>query len=73
MDKWTIVRTVAFALAWINTILAKYGLQPIPVLDEETIALGLALVASIWAWFKNNYITAKGRKQKQALERNGLK
>ncbi|MCG3418955.1 phage holin [Oceanobacillus jordanicus] len=72
MDKGTIVRTVALAIAWINALLAQYGLQPIPVLDEETIAYGLAFLASLWTWFKNNYITLKGKQQKKVLQRNNL-
>ncbi|MEK2457705.1 phage holin [Tetragenococcus halophilus] len=72
MDKGTIVRTVALAIAWLNALLAQYNLQPIPVLDEETIAYGLALIASIWGWFKNNYVTLKGKQQKKVLQQNNL-
>ena len=72
MDKGTIVRKVALAIAWINALLAQFGLQPIPVLDEETIAYGLAFLASIWTWFKNNYITIKGKQQKKVLQQKNL-
>lgn len=72
MDKGTIVRTVALAIAWLNALLAQYNLQPIPVLDEETFAYGLALIASIWGWFKNNYVTLKGKQQKKVLQQNNL-
>lgn len=72
MDKGTIVRTVLLALTWINVFLQQNDLQPVPYLDEEQISLGLALVVSIWAWFKNNYITLKGKKQKEVLKQKGL-
>lgn len=72
MDKGTVVRTVALAIAWINVGLANYDLQPIPVLQEEVIAYGITFIVSIWTWFKNNYITFKGRRQKEVLERTNL-
>ncbi|WBX78691.1 phage holin [Virgibacillus salarius] len=28
--------------------------------------------ASVWAWFKNNYVTVKGKKQKEVLQANNL-
>ncbi|MFD2657688.1 phage holin [Gracilibacillus thailandensis] len=72
MDKGTLVRTIALAITWINVVLANNGLQPIPVGDDETIAYVLAGIASGVAWFKNNYLTLRGRKQKEVLDRNGL-
>ncbi|MFD2628716.1 phage holin [Oceanobacillus kapialis] len=72
MDKGTIVRTVALAIAWINMILANYGLELIPVLSEDVIAEILAGVATVWTWFKNNYVTIKGKEQKKVLQRNNL-
>ncbi|HVI21356.1 MAG TPA: phage holin, partial [Bacillus sp. (in: firmicutes)] len=29
-------------------------------------------VTAIIAWFKNNYLTVKGKKQKEVLQKNGL-
>ena len=72
MDKGTSVRTVALAIAWINMILANYGLELIPVLSEDVIAEILAGVATVWTWFKNNYVTIKGKQQKKVLQRNNL-
>ncbi|WP_117161351.1 phage holin [Paraliobacillus sp. X-1268] len=72
MDKGTVVRTIALAIAWVNALLAQYGLQPIPVIDEESIAYGLAFLASVWTWFKNNYVTIKGKQQREQLRKNGL-
>ncbi|MFU0790773.1 phage holin [Virgibacillus proomii] len=72
MDKGTIVRTVLLGVTWLNILLVNYNLQPVPVLDEESIAYGLTFLASVWAWFKNNYITLRGKQQKEVLEKSNL-
>lgn len=72
MDKGTIVRTIALVIVWINVLLEQAGLNAIPVVSEEQIAIGLAGVVSVWSWFKNNYLTAKGKAQKVELEKKGL-
>ena len=72
-DKGTMVRTVLLFLVWLNVLLEQMGLQPVPVLSEESVALGITFVISIWAWFKNNYITLKGKKQQTVIEKNDLK
>lgn len=72
MDKGTVVRTVSLIIVWINVWLEQVGLNAIPVVSEETIALGLTTIVSIWTWFKNNYITLKGKQQKDVLQRQGL-
>ncbi|OEH53113.1 holin [Oceanobacillus sp. E9] len=72
MDKSTIIRTIALAIAWINMLLSNYGLQPIPVVSEDIIAEILAGLATVWAWFKNNYVTLKGKRQKDLLLQNNL-
>ncbi|GEN86953.1 phage holin [Oceanobacillus sojae] len=72
MDRGTIVRTVALVIVWINVWLKQAGLNAIPVFSEEVIALGLTTVVSVWTWFKNNYITWKGKQQKKVLQQNQL-
>lgn len=72
MDKGTVVRTVALVIVWINMVLTNYDLQPIPVVSEDFIAMILAGAVSAWTWFKNNYITWKGRQQKEVLQKNYL-
>lgn len=71
-DKGTIVRTISLGLVWMNVWLENAGLNGVPFLSDESIALGLTFVVSIWTWFKNNYITLRGKKQKAVLEREGL-
>ncbi len=72
MDKGTVIRTVSLVIVWLNVWLEQAGLNAIPILSEETIALGLTTIVSVWTWFKNNYITWRGKRQKEVLDRNGL-
>ena len=72
MDKGTIVRTVLLVLAWVNAFLSSNGYETIPVVSEDQVALGLAAIISVVSWFKNNYVTAKGKKQLELLQRAGL-
>lgn len=73
MDKGTIVRTILIVIAWVNAALAQNGLETIPVISEDQVSIGLAFVASVWGWFKNNYVTAKGKLQAEKLKEWGLK
>jgi SPP1 family holin len=72
MDKGTLVRTILFALTWINTLLVSKGYTALPVISETEVALVLTLIVSVWAWFKNSYITKKGREQKAVLKDKNL-
>ncbi len=72
IDKGTIIRTVTLVVVWINMLLSNYGLQPIPIVSEDIIAEVLAGAVTVWTWFKNNYVTAKGNQQKQVLQKNHL-
>lgn len=75
MDKGTIIRTAALFLALINQVLVIYGKSPLPIsseLLEEMIAAVFTTVTAIIAWFKNNYVTEIGRKQREIIEQNGL-
>lgn len=72
MDRGTVIRTIALFITWVNLILVKYDLQAIPILDDEAISIGITLIISVWAWFKNNYVTAKGKQQKEVLKENNL-
>ena len=56
----TIIRTVITAIALLNSILVMYGKTPLPFTDEDLYA-GLsafvAVVTTIWSWWKNNSFT----------------
>ncbi|MCP3026594.1 phage holin [Halobacillus sp. A5] len=75
MDRGTIVRTVVLILALANQLLVAAGLNPIPGTEEswgEIITMVVTATASAWAWFKNNYVTLKGKQQKEVLKSSNL-
>ena len=75
MDMGTVIRTIVLAIALLNQFLVGFGLYEIPGTEEEqTVVLSsvFTFIAAAIAWFKNNYLTAKGKKQKEVLKDNGL-
>lgn len=75
MDKGTIVRTVVLFLVLINQLLVSTGLNPIPGTEEqwgEIVSTIITAIVASWAWFKNNYVTTKGKKQREVLKKEGL-
>lgn len=57
VDAGTIARTLCLALALINQLLTMTGHSMINI-DDETITTAVStvwlIIASIWAWWKNN-------------------
>lgn len=75
MDKGTIIRTIVLFIALVNQFLVSFGLYVIPGTEEqqtELIAYIFTAVTAVVAWFKNNYITAKGKRQKDLLISHNL-
>ncbi|WP_404294354.1 phage holin [Cytobacillus kochii] len=75
MDKGTIIRTAVLLVAVINQFLVAIGLNPIPGSEQlwgEVLSTAFTGAAATWAWFKNNYVTAKGKRQRAALKMKGL-
>lgn len=69
IKKETIIRTVVLAIALINQILTACGISIIPIEDAqitELISIIFTIVASVWAWWKNNSFT------KNAIEADKL-
>ncbi|AHL70871.1 hypothetical protein BW16_05555 [Bacillus pumilus] len=82
LDKGTVIRTVLLLVALINQFLVMFGKTPLP-LDEESVnnltnvlyVAGSTIFTTIMTlitWFKNNYVTSKGKKQKEILKQKGL-
>ena len=66
----TIIRTVCLVVALINQALTMAGHSLLPIDDEqitEAITLGATILASLWAWWKNNSFT------KAAIEADHVK
>lgn len=82
IDKGTITRLVLLLLALINQSLIALGYPIIPISEDLFTNLIDALyligsivftiVTAIVAWYKNNYVTKKGLKQKEVLKENNL-
>jgi SPP1 family holin len=75
VDKGTIIRTIMLLLALLNQFLVIYGKSPLPIdsLMIEHVVSGLfTVVTTLIAWFKNNYVTKTGMKQRSVLIEKGL-
>ena len=72
MDRGTVIRTIVLFLVLINQFLVSAGLNPIPGTEEqwgEIVSVIITAAVAIWAWFKNNYITSKGKTAKGSIEK----
>ncbi|WP_273128938.1 phage holin [Bacillus weihaiensis] len=75
MDKGTVIRSIVLFIALANQFLVSFGLYEIPgTAEEQTAFLStlFTIIMAIIAWFKNNYVTAKGKKQKELLVTHNL-
>jgi len=69
-----IIRTAILAVTWINMILSAKGISPLPFTDDQLgqgVSTGLALAATVWAWWRNNSFTKaaqEGDKVTRALK-----
>ncbi|MEC1501743.1 phage holin [Bacillus sonorensis] len=81
-DKGTVVRTVLLFIALVNQTLIMFGKTALPISEDQVNTLADALyvagstvftiVTSLVAWYKNNYVTDKGKLQKEILQQKGL-
>ncbi|KUP37031.1 phage holin [Bacillus halotolerans] len=81
-DKGTVTRTVLLLLALINQSMLMFGKSPLDIQEEQVNQLADALYSAgsviftigttLTAWFKNNYVTEKGKKQRDLLKENNL-
>lgn len=56
----TIIRTICLVLALVNQGLTMAGHAVLPINDEQVnqfVTLIATIVASVWAWWKNNSFT----------------
>ncbi|WP_419882807.1 phage holin [Peribacillus sp. B-H-3] len=81
-DKGTVLRTVLLLLAFANQALAVFGKEKLPFSNEEATSfidmlysIGSFIFTGVIAgisWYKNNYVTKKGKAQKVVLVKEGL-
>ncbi|TRZ36957.1 phage holin [Niallia circulans] len=75
MDRGTLIRTLVLAIALVNQVLVSVGLYEIPGTSEDwtnILTNAFTAISAVVAWFKNNYVTAKGKMQKDVLKANNL-
>nr|P36549.1 RecName: Full=Uncharacterized 9.7 kDa protein in cwlL 5'region [Bacillus licheniformis]BAA02646.1 XpaF2 protein [Bacillus licheniformis]prf//2009368C XpaF2 protein [Bacillus licheniformis] len=82
LDKGTVIRTVLLFVALVNQTLIMFGKSRLPISEDQVNTLADALylagstiftiVTTLVAWFKNNYVTSKGKLQKETLKQKGL-
>ncbi|MGD2407687.1 phage holin [Bacillus subtilis] len=81
-DKGTVIRTVLLLIALINQTMLMLSKSPLDIQEEQVNQLADALYSAgsiaftigttLTAWFKNNYVTEKGKKQRDLLRDNNL-
>lgn len=81
-DKGTVIRTVLLFIALINQALILFGKPILPISEDQVTSLAetlyiagsmiFTIVTTLVAWFKNNYVTDKGKLQKEVLKQKGL-
>ena len=81
-DKGTVIRTVLLLIALVNQTMLMFGKSPLDITEDQVNQLADALYTAgsviftigttLAAWFKNNYVTTKGHKQKTILKQNNL-
>jgi SPP1 family holin len=82
LDKGTVVRTVLLFIALVNQTLIMFGKSALPISEDQVNTLADALylsgstiftiVTTLVAWYKNNYVTSKGKLQKETLKQKGV-
>ncbi|MCY8609872.1 phage holin [Bacillus haynesii] len=82
LDKGTVVRTVLLFIALVNQTLIMFGKPVLPISEDQINTLADALylagsaaftiITTLVAWYKNNYVTSKGKLQKETLKQKGL-
>lgn len=72
MDKASVTRFTLLTIAVINAVLNMIGYRTIPNDMANDIVAVVSGIFAIYAAWKNNYLSKKGRKQKEVLEKHGL-
>jgi len=74
-DRGTLFRSIALGMTLVNQMLVAYDFDPIPGRSEQfydVISTIATVTVAIVTWFKNNYLTFRGKQQLKVLQREGL-
>jgi len=72
VDKASIARYAVLVVAVINAVANLIGYQTIPDETTNDIVAALSAVVFLYTGWKNNYLTSKGKQQKEVLKRHDL-
>ena len=76
IKKETIIRTIILVIAIINNILTILGKNPLPFTNEEVeeaLTIIFTVIATLWAWWKNNSFTLPARMGDEEMMRQRIK
>lgn len=76
IKKETIIRTIVLIIAIINNILTLLGKSPFPYSSEEVeqaVTIIITVIATLWAWWKNNSFTLPARLGDEEMMRQRIK
>lgn len=71
MNKGTLIRTIVLAVALLNQVLVLNDLSPLPFNDEDVekaVTAVFTVLASLWAWWKNNSVTRNAKEADEYLK-----
>ena len=71
IKKETILRTIVMLLALINSVLTMTGKNPVPYSEAELyegLSAALAVITTLWSWWKNNSFTLEALKADEYLK-----
>lgn len=74
MDKASIVRVIVLIATMVNAALTLMGVPPIPIGESEATVISVILMGAVASWtaWKNNYLSKKGRAQRDELKKKDL-
>ena len=67
----TIIRTIITAVALLNSVLVILGKSPLPWSNDELyegLSAALAVITTMWSWWKNNSFTTAAIKADSYME-----
>ena len=76
IKKETIIRTIVLFLAILNNVLSLLGKNPLPYENEEienAVTIIVTVIATLWAWWKNNSFTLPARMGDEEMNRQRIK
>jgi len=76
IKKETIIRTIVLFLAILNNVLSLLGKNPLPYESEEienAVTIIVTVIATLWAWWKNNSFTLPARMGDEEMNRQRIK